>query len=410
MQQRVAITGMGVISPLGLDVESVAASLRAGRSGIRALRVPPLEREFAAGVVDAAFEGEFTRMELPFLDRCQQMAVLAARQAATDAGLESLEALGQRAGVYYGNVNGGVATAQAWYEQMLLESRQAARPFTAMTIMGNAGAAHVALRHKVLGPVVTNASACGSSGVAIGDAARAIRDGYLDVALAGGAEAPLTASVMGVFQGTRAMSAPAPGDAARSCRPFARDRSGLVLGEGSAFLLLESAERARARGARIHGYVDGCGISNDAHHIGMPSSEGQVRALRAALQDAALRPADIGYVNAHATATEGGDVIEAAALREVFGDGPGAARVSSTKSVHGHLIGATSALELLLTVVAMQRDLLPASAHLGEADPRCALNHVGERPVTGHRIAHALSFSCGFGGTNVALVVSRGTH
>lgn len=407
MRHCVAITGLGVLSPVGLDVDSVAASLRQGRSGIRALRVPPLEREFAAGVVDAAFDDEFTKMELPFLDRCQQMAVLAARQAATDAGLDSFEAFGQRAGVFYGNVNGGVATAQAWYEQMFLQARQASRPFTTMAIMGNAGAAHVALRHRVLGPVVTNASACGSSGVAIGDAARAIRDGYLDVALAGGAEAPLTASVMGVFQGTRAMAPPDPVDPSRSCRPFAADRGGLVLGEGSAFLVLESAQRAHARGARIHGYLTGYGISNDAHHIGMPSSEGQVRALRAALSDATLQPADIGYVNAHATATDGGDVIEAAALREVFGAGDGAARVSSTKSVHGHLIGATSALELLLTVVAMEHELLPASAHLGQPDPRCELNHVGDRPIAGHPIDHALSFSCGFGGTNVALVVSR---
>jgi 3-oxoacyl-[acyl-carrier-protein] synthase II len=408
MQQRVAITGLGVVSPVGLDIASVAASLQEGRSGIRLLRASPLEREFAAGVIDASFEDRFTRIELPFLDRCQQMALVAAAQATQDAGMDTLEALGQRAGVYYGNVNGGVATAQAWYEQMLLHARQAARPFTAMTIMGNAGAAQVALRHKVLGPVVTNASACGSSGVAIAEAARAIRDGYLDVAIAGGAEAPLVASVISVFQGTRAMAAPDPQDPSRTCRPFSTQRTGLVLGEGAAFLLLESAERAHVRGARVHGYLSGSGISNDAHHIGMPSSEGQVRALRAALADAALEPGQVGYVNAHATATDGGDVIESAALREVFGDGPDAARVSSTKSVHGHLIGATSALELLLTVVAMQRGLLPASAHLGDPDPRCSLNHVGERPLAGHPIDHALSFSCGFGGTNVALVVSRG--
>ncbi|MEG3049538.1 MAG: beta-ACP synthase, partial [Thermomonas sp.] len=146
---------------------------------------------------------------------------------------------------------------------------------------------------------------------------------------------------------------------------------------------------------------------NDAHHIGMPASEGQVRALRAALSDASLSAGDIGYINAHATATDGGDVIEAAALRDVFGAGPDAARVSSTKSVHGHLLGAASALELLLTIVAMERNLLPASAHLDQVDPRCDLNHVGAHPIADHAIRHALSFSCGFGGTNVALVVSR---
>lgn len=408
MQHRVAITGLGVISPIGLDVASVAEALHDGRSGIRGVRLPPLEREFAAGAIDASFEDAFTKLEVPFLDRCQQMAVLAARQAASDAGFDSFEAFGGRAGVYYGNVNGGVAAEQAWYQQMLTEGKQASRPFTAMAIMGNAGAAQVALRHKVLGPVITNASACGSSGVAIGDAARAIRDGYLDVAIAGGAEAPIMASVMGVFQGTRAMSAPDADNVMRSCKPFAKNRSGLVLGEGAAFLVLESAERAHARGARCYGYLSGCGISNDAYHIGMPSTEGQVRALRAALADASLEPGDIGYVNAHATATEGGDVIESAAIREVFGARTGDAKVSSTKSVHGHLLGATSALELLLTVVAMDQSLLPASAHLDEADPRCELNHVGPRPVAGHAIDHALSFSCGFGGTNVALVVSRG--
>jgi 3-oxoacyl-[acyl-carrier-protein] synthase II len=405
--QQVAITGLGVISPIGLDVASVAASLRDARSGIGVLQVPPLDRGFAAGAIGASFEEAFTRMELPFLDRCQQMAILAARQAVDDAGFDQFDAFGQRAGLYYGNVNGGVASAQTWYQQMLLEGKQASRPFSAMAIMGNAGAAQVALRHKVLGPVVTNATACGSSGVAISDAARAIRDGYLDVAIAGGAEAPLVASLVGVFQGTRAMAPPDEQDPARTCKPFARNRTGLVLGEGAAFLVLESAERAHARGAHCHGYLSGSGISNDAHHIGMPASEGQVRALRAALSDASLDPRDIAYVNAHATATDGGDVIEAAALREVFGAGPGDARVSSTKSVHGHLLGATSALELLLTVVAMERSLLPASAHLDEVDPRCELNHVGARAVTDHPIAHALSFSCGFGGTNVALVVSR---
>ncbi|MDQ2701987.1 MAG: beta-ketoacyl-[acyl-carrier-protein] synthase family protein [Pseudomonadota bacterium] len=407
MRDLVAITGLGVISPIGLDVPAVADSLREARSGVRLVHAPPLRQGFAVGAIDASFEGEFTKIELPFLDRCQQMAVLAARQAAADAGFDSFARFGQRAGVYYGNVNGGVSAAQAWYQQMLLEEKQAARPFAAMAIMGNAGAAQVAIRHQVLGPVISNCTACGSSGVSIGDAARAIADGYIDVAIAGGAEAPVVGSLVGVFQGTRAMSAPDPDDVSRTCKPFAANRSGLVLGEGAAFLVLESARHARARGARCYAYLTGYGVSNDAHHIGMPATEGQVRALHAALDDAGLQPAQVGYVNAHATATGGGDVIEAAALRDVFGAGPGSAAVSSTKSVHGHLVGATSALELLATVVAMQHSLLPASAHLDEVDPRCELNHVGPRPIAGRTIDHALSFSCGFGGTNVALVVSR---
>ena len=407
MREQVCITGMGVISPIGIGLPAIRESLHAARSGIRRVQVAPIEREFAAGVVEEDFEPAFTKLELPYLDRCQQMAVLAARGAVADAGLPpSFEPFGARAGVYYGNVNGGTTAEQAWFQQMLLEGKQAARPFTIMSIMGNAGAAQLALRHKVLGPVITNATACGSSGIAIGDAARAIADGYLDVAIAGGAESTVVASCLGVFQGTRAMAAPDPEDASRSCKPFSAGRSGLVLGEGSAFVVLESLAHARARGARCHAYLAGYGVSNDAHHIGMPATEGQVRALRAALADARLQPRDIGYVNAHATATDGGDVIEAAALREVFGAGPDDAAVSSTKSVHGHLIGATSALELVLTVTAMGDSLLPASAHLGEADPRCELNHVGPEPRA-RRVDHSLSFSCGFGGTNVALVVSR---
>ena len=408
MREQVAITGMGVLSPIGLGVPEVADALREARSGLRLLKAPPIERDFVAGVIEASFEDAFTKLELPFLDRTQQMALLAARQAIDDAGLDpSFAAYGQRGGVYYGNVNGGAATGQGWMEQLLLANRQASRPFTAMAIMGNAGAAQIALRHQVLGPVISNATACGSSGVAIGEAARAIADGHLDIAIAGGAEAPLVAMIMGVFQGTRAMSAPDPDDPSRSCKPFSRQRSGLVMGEGAAFVVLESLERARSRGARLHGVVSGYGVSNDAHHIGMPATEGQVRSLRAALDDAGLQSSDIGYVNAHATATDGGDVIEAAALREVFGAGPTDPPVSSTKSVHGHLLGATSALELVVTLVAMRESLLPASAHIGDPDPRCELNHVGPRPLAGRSIGHALSFSCGFGGTNVALVVSR---
>ena len=319
---------------------------------------------------------------------------------------EDLSSFGQRAGVYYGNVNGGAATAYAWSQDLLLKEKQAARPFTAMAIMGNAGAAQVAIRNKIHGPVISNASACASSGVAIGEAARAITHGYLDVALAGGAEAPLTPGVLGTFQGTRAMASPDPDDPARTCKPFSSDRSGLVLGEGSAWVVLESEANARRRGAVILGYLSGYGISSDSTHIGMPDATGQVAALRAALESANLEPSDIGYVNAHATATHGGDIIESESIRTVFGAGPTSPWVSSTKAVHGHLIGATSALELVLTLLAMRASLVPASGHLGSPDPKCELRHVGPQPRPHTEIRHALTFSCGFGGTNAALILS----
>jgi len=392
-----------------MNLSEALDGLRNARSGI-ALVSPELlgGKSFAVGVIPQRLEDRFTRLELPFLDRVQQLAVLAAAQAVGDAGLDAgFEAYGDRAGCYYANINGGAETIEWWYRQMLQQGRTVARPFTAMAIMGNGGAAQVSIRHRIGGPVISNASACASSGVAIGEAARAIADGHLDVALAGGAEAPLTSGVISTFDGIRALSAPDPEDPARTCKPFSTARTGLVLGEGSAWVVLEAEEAALARGARIHGYLSGYGISADAHHIGMPHSAGQVRALRRALADAGLAPGEIGYINAHATATQGGDVIESEALCEVFGTGTDAPPTSSTKSVHGHLIGATSALELILTTLAMQDRLLPASAHLGTPDPKCEVNHVGEAPVAGVEYHHALSFSCGFGGTNAALIVSR---
>ncbi len=406
-KEAVVISGLGVISPLGLNIEELADSLLSGRSGISLADAVPLAKRFPAGLINQSFTDHFTKLELPYLDRCQHLAILAARQAISDAGYESFDIFGQRAGLYYGNVNGGIATEQAWYQQLLVDGKQASRPFSAMAIMRNGGAAQISIRHKILGPVITNGSACSSSGVAIGEAFRAIRDGYLDVAIVGGAEAPLTGSLFGVFDGTRALAAPDPLDASRSCKPFSTSRSGLVLGEGAAFMVLESAVHAKRRGATCHGILSGYGISSDGYHIGTPDTNGQVAAIRAALTDAELEPSDIGYFNAHATATNGGDVVESAAIRSVFGDAPSSTPVSSTKSVHGHLLGAASALELVITVVAMKKSLLPATMHMDEPDPKCSLNHIANSAVPNHSFERAMSFSCGFGGTNVALVISK---
>lgn len=403
--QDVAITGMGLVSPIGIGVGEAEAALRGAKSGIRLYEAPPIRKPFAAGAIPEQFEEHFPKLERPFLDRVQQMAILAARQAIGQAGLEEFSAYGERAGLYYGNVNGGTATGLEWFQQLLLEGKQRSRPWTSMAIMGNGGGAQIAIRHRITGPVITSASACASSGVSIGEAGRAIARGDLDIAVAGGSEGSLTSLVLGTFDGTRAMSEPDPDDPSTTCRPFSKQRTGLVLGEGAAFVILENARLARERGAQVLGYLSGYACNNDAHHIGMPDSRGQIAALRAAVASAGLQAADIAYVNAHATATRGGDEIEAASIREVFGAGPASAFVSSTKSVHGHLLGAASALEFVLTLLAMRIGIAPASAHLGEPDPACAVNHVGPVPRE-MPIPHALSFSCGFGGTNAALVIS----
>jgi 3-oxoacyl-[acyl-carrier-protein] synthase II len=406
-KRTVVITGLGVISPIGLNIEGLTSSLSSARSGIVLCDAPPLNKQFPAGLIPQSFTEEFTKLELPYLDRCQQMAVLAARQAIADAGLESFAGYEQRAGLFYGSVKGGTGTEQAWYQQMLMDAKQAARPFSAMAIMQNGGAAQISIRHQILGPVMTHGSACSSSGAAIGDAFRAIRDGYLDVAIAGGAEASLTASMFGVFEGTRALAMPDSSDVSRSSKPFAKDRNGLVLGEGAAFIVLESEEHMRKRAATCHAALSGYGIASDGYHIGTPKAEGQAAAIRAALSDAELQPSEIDYFNAHGTATKGGDEVEANAIRSVFGDTVDAVPVSSTKSVHGHLLGAASALELVITIVAMKESFLPATAHLDEIDPKCTLNHVANMPLLNRPLERAMSFSCGFGGTNVALVISK---
>ncbi|MFC3108716.1 beta-ketoacyl-[acyl-carrier-protein] synthase family protein [Undibacterium arcticum] len=404
-KNTVVITGLGVISPVGLNADALFRSLSIATSGIRRCDADPLSKPFPAGLIPESFTERFTKLELPYLDRCQQMAILAARQAITDAGFDNFAEYGQRAGLYYGSVKGGVATEQAWYQQLLVEGKQAARPFTAMAIMQNAGASQISIRHQIQGPVMTHGSACSSSGAAIGEAFRAIRDGYLDVAVVGGAEAPLTSSGFGAFDGIRALAMADPTDISRSCKPFSSDRTGLVMGEGAAFIVLESAQHAKQRGAACFAALSGYGISSDAYHIGTPNADGQTAALRAALADAGLQPSDIDYFNAHGTATRGGDEVEANAICAVFG--ARSVPVSSTKSIHGHLLGATSALELVITILAMTESFLPATAHLDAIDPKCALNHVANTPLFNRQIEHAMSFSCGFGGTNVALAISK---
>jgi 3-oxoacyl-[acyl-carrier-protein] synthase II len=399
----VVITGMGVVTPIGLSVGELLASLHGNRSGIGLWQSPLLGRDLPAGLIAHDFAGEFTRLELPYLDRCTQIALLAARQATTDAGLEQFADAGARAGLFYGSVCGGVTTEHDWVRQFSTEGKQVAKPYTLMASMLNAAPAQISIRHQILGPVMTHSSACTSSGSAIGDAARAIRHGYLDVALAGGAEASLTPTFMALWGGLRALAEPDAADVGTSCRPFSSKRNGLVLSEGAVFLLLESREHAERRGAGCYATLSGYGVASDGHHIGSPKLEGQVAALRCALADAGLGPEQIGYVNAHATGTVGGDPIEASAIREVLGDAP----VSSTKAIHGHLLGAASALELAISILAIDQSFLPATAHLAEIDPGCALNHVANTPVFGHPIDHALSFSAGFGGTNAALIVSR---
>lgn len=406
-QTGVAITGLGILSPIGDSVPALLASLRANRSGISAWESPETTKVLPAGIIAQDFSTRFTKLELPYLDRVSQLALIAAGDAMRDAGIEKFGDFGQRAGLYYGSVAGGVKTQQDWVRQFYVEGNEVSRPYTIMTSMLNAAPVLISIRHGIRGPVLANSSACSSSGVALGEACRAIRDGYLDIAVAGGAEAALTPTFMGLWRGLRALAEPDAGDISRSCKPFSQDRTGLVVSEGAVFFVLESLEHARRRGARCYAMLAGYGIASDAYHIGSPHADGQAAALRAALDDAGLSPGDISYYNAHATATRGGDPVEAAAVHAVFGAHAERMPVSSTKAIHGHLLGAASAIELAVTTLAVRACLLPATAHLDRVDPDCALDHVVGIPREATGVEHAISLSAGFGGTNVALVVSK---
>ena len=407
---RVVVSGIGVISPHGDNPGAMFEALMKGQSAIRQV-FPELPKPAAAAT--AAFEVSrwFTLLQLAGVDRVSQIAVAAADLALTDAGLGRGPALGaepERVGIYSGCGMGGATALDTAYQAGSRGGR--IPPLTIPAFMPNAPAAHVAMRNGVKGPVITYSVACASAAVAIAEAAKAIRAGEIDIAIAGGSEALIVPGVVAAWQAMQTLATFAAGEAATSCRPFAAERSGFVLGEGAAFLVLESAAHAAARGARAYAELAGSGLSSDASHLTKPDAPGQARALRAALAQAGLQPADVGYCNAHGTATKVGDVVEAEALREVWGTHIDALQVSSTKALHGHLLGATGGLEASITVLALHQGRLPPNAHVDSVDPACALNLVngpGGHGVASPHLRAAISNSFAFGGTNSVLLFTR---
>jgi 3-oxoacyl-[acyl-carrier-protein] synthase II len=300
---------------------------------------------------------------------------------------------------------GGAGALEAAYASGLRGGR--VPPLTVPAFMPNAPAAHVAMRHRAHGPVLTYSVACASSAVALAEAARAVRRGDIDVAIAGGAEALIVPGVLAAWQALQTLASFAEGQAARACRPFAADRSGFVLGEGAAFLVLESGQRAQRRGARVHAELAGSGLACDATHLTKPDSAGQQRALRAALADAGLAAREVGYCNAHGTATQIGDVVECDALRAVWGDAADRLWVSSTKALHGHLLGAAGALEAVVTILALRGQRLPPNAHCEVPDPQCGVRLVRQMQQAADGVNAAVSSSFAFGGTNAVLAFRR---
>lgn len=397
---ELVVSGVGVVSPHGDDAQAMFDALLRCESAVRPI-LPDLARPAAAAAVVFDESRWFSKLQLAGVDRVSQLAVAAAELAVQDAG-GLLDAHRERVGVYLGCGMGGAAALETAYR-----SGGRMPPLSIPAFMPNAPAAHVAMRLGVQGPVITYSVACASSAVAIAEAAKALRHGEIDVAIAGGSEALLVPGVVLAWQAMMTLAAFAPGQAAQACRPFASDRSGFVLGEGAAFLVLETAARARARGARVYAQLAGWGLSCDATHLTKPDVGGQERALRAALQQAGLEPADVGYCNAHGTATKVGDAVEAAALRGVWGGAADELRVSSTKALHGHLLGGAGALEAVITVLAVHRRQLPPNAHCNSPDPALGLNLVPQAGATAPQLRAAISSSFAFGGTNATLLFAR---
>lgn len=403
-RERVVITGMGAASAFGLGAEALWAGLAEGRSAIAPLRherAAELKVRIAAQLPETYQpEQHFSRELLPQLDRVSQLALLAADEAVRHAGIDfSVDGVAERSGCIIGTGVGGETTQDEQCRRLYAENAQRLHPLTIVRAMTNAAASQISMRHGLRGPSFVVASACASTNHAVAQAVQLIRAGAMDVALAGGSEASLSFGALRAWEAMRVLADDA-------CRPFSANRRGLVLGEGSGVFVLESLSHAQARGARILAEVAGVGMSSDAGDIVAPEMKGAVSAMQRALQDAGLQPAQVDYINAHGTATLANDLNETLAIKQVFGEDAYRIPVSSTKSMHGHALGASGAMELVAVLCAMREGKVPPTLNLDVPDPQCDLDYVPnvarDMPVN-----TALSNSFAFGGLNAVLALRQ---
>lgn len=405
--RRVAVTGIGVVSPLGNSAATAFEAARQGCSGIRLIDAPFAPRLVAPIAATAQFEGagHFDPMKLRMMDRVSQFAVVAANQALAEARTEWAPLDRSRVGVFVGCSMGGTLSNDDGYKALYAEGSDRIKPFTVLAGMPNAPAAWIGLEHGLMGPNLTYSTACSSSAVAIGEAWLRVASGAIDSAIAGGAEAPLSFGSMKAWEALHTLAVVETGAPARSCKPFSRDRTGMVLGEGAAMLVLEAWDSAVARGAPIQGEVLGYGLTTDPSHITRPSVKGQAAAMSAALLSARLQLTAVEGINAHGTGTLANDATETAAIKLVFGDRAHQIPVSATKAVHGHLLGAAGALECALSLLAMQHQVVLPTLHLQSSDPDCDLDYVPNEARSPVPVRVMLSNSFAFGGTNAVLVL-----
>ncbi len=396
--RRAVVTGMGVVCATGHDSASFLASLQAGRAGIGPIANIPTERlsvRVAAEISGFDPAVHFTSRQLALLDRTSQLALVAAREAMAQAGLPA----GQMAGAVVLAGANGLSTFDQAYLEFYGNGASRVHPFTVPRVMPNAPASNVSMEFGFRGPCYAVTTACASSNHAIGQAMHMIRSGMADVVITGGSDASITVGFMKAWEGLRVLSP-------ECCRPFSRDRAGLVIGEGAGIFVIESADHASARGAEVLAEIAGFGMSADAADMTAPSADGAVRAMQAALADAACAPDAVEYVNAHGTGTRLNDRTEAAALHTLFGNHVGRLMVSSTKSMIGHCMTAGGALELAATVMALRDGIVPPTAGFTEADPDCAIDCVPNEARAAD-VEVAMSNAFAFGGLNAVLVARK---
>jgi nodulation protein E len=400
--KRVVVTGIGVVSPVGLSIEGFWSALVEGRSGIGPITIIPTDRlsaRVAAQVLDFDPDVLIDRRRANAMDRFAQFAVVAARSAVQDAKLPLDDALKLDVATVIGTGVGGQNTQDSQYHKLYGENARKLHPMTIPRLMVNAAASHVSMELGLKGPTYSVATACASGTHAIGQAFQMLRSGQTEVAVTGGTDACIT---VGTIKGWEAMRVLA----SDTCRPFSRTRSGFVLGEGAAMVVLEERERALARGARVYAEVLGFGMSADAGDLTAADPDGGARAMQAALRDARTGPEQIDYINAHGTGTQLNDQTETIAVRRIFGAHADRLAVSSSKAVLGHCLGASGALEFVATILALQSQIIPPTANYEEPDPECDLDVVPNvaRPAP---IRIAMSNSFAFGGLNAVLVAGR---
>lgn len=400
--RRVVVTGTGIVSALGVGYPETSAALKAGVCGIGPIQRFDSERLMVKIAGEASgFEAEnhFGKSELSMLDRVSQMALVASAEAFAASGLEISDALAMRTATILGSAMGGLNTLDESYYTTYHEGKNRVHPFVVPRIMNNAPVSQISMQHGLKGPAYVVSTACSSGNHAMGQAFHLVRSGAVDAAFTGGAEAMLCFGGMKAWEGLRVMSKEA-------CRPFSQNRNGMVLGEGAAVLIFEELEHARARGANILAEICGFGMTADAGDIVQPSQEGASRAMTYALEDARMDASEVQYINAHGTATAMNDRVEAASIKSVLGDQANRVMVSSTKSMHGHAIGAAGALEAIATVMTLHEGVIPPTVNHEVEDPEIGLDIVPNqaREIT---VDAVLSNSFAFGGLNAVLAMRR---